>query len=218
MKKLRPQYLAAWFALAVAAGGAEADPPETLRLAQGLDINTLLKDGPASPAPESNRPADLTDLLRGTPAPGPEAMEVPSPLPAARAVSAFPDTALAGKWTGQGTGCSGVSITFTIGDAGFDGHSLWTDPDNGSILTTRVTARADRTRAGKTLPGQPDAYLSFARQYAARITRTDASGRVANMLDDYPVTLLVAHDPDAGGLVLRFVEPVTPCAFTRSDQ
>ncbi|WP_167646121.1 hypothetical protein [Mameliella alba] len=218
MKKLRPQYLAAWLALAATVGWAEPDTPETLRLAQGLDINTLLKDGPASPAPESNRPADLTDLLRGTPAPGPEAMEVPSPLPAARAVSAFPDAALAGSWTGQGTGCSGVSITFTIGDAKFDGHSLWTDPDNGSILTTRVTARADRVRTGKPLPGQPDAYLSFARQYAARITRTNASGRVADMLDDYPVTLLVAHDPDAGGLVLRFVEPVTPCAFTRSDQ
>ncbi|MBW4983942.1 hypothetical protein KZZ07_15465 [Mameliella sp. CS4] len=218
MKQLRPQYLAAWLALAATVGWAEPDAPGSLRLAQGLDINNLLKDGPASPAPETNRPADPTDLLRGAPVPGAEAMEVPSPLPAARAVSAFPDAALAGSWTGLGSGCSRFSITFTISDDGFDGQSLWTDPVDGSTLTTRVTARADRTRAGKTLPGQPDAYLSFARQYAARITRTDASGQVADMLDDYPVALLVARQPDTGGLVLRFVEPVTPCTFTRSNQ
>ncbi|WP_421917658.1 hypothetical protein [Mameliella sp.] len=218
MQTLGLRYLATSLALAATAGVAEPDVPKALRLAQGLDINSLLKDGPASSTPETNRPANPTDLLRGAPAPAPEAVEVPSPLPAARPVSAFPASALAGKWAGRGIGCNGLSLTFTARDDGFDGKGIWTDPVDGSAFTTRVTARAASERAGKALPGQPAAYLAYARQYAARITRTGASGQVADMLDDHPAIFLVAREPATGGLVLRFVAPLTPCIFVQADQ
>lgn len=216
MQTLDLRYLVTLLALAATAGVAEPDVPKALRLAQGLDINSLLKDGPASSTPETNRPANPTGLLRGAPAP--EAVELLSPLPAARPVSAFPASALAGKWTGRGIGCNGLSLTFTARDDGFDGKGIWTDPVDGSAFTTRVTARAARERAGKALPGQPAAYLAYARQYAARITRTDASGQVADMLDDHPAIFLVAREPATGGLVLRFVAPLTPCIFAQADQ
>lgn len=205
MSGLRALGLAGCVALC-SAGSAGAEPdPAPLRLAQGFDINDLLKGGPPSTGPTTDLP------MRGLPPP-PEAA-TPVPVAALPPVAAFPASVLAGRWTGIGAACAERLLDFQPSSDGYTGVSTWVDPVDGYRITTRFDATSGTALPGAPHPADTARYFSFARQYAARVTRRDGSGAVVGLVEDIPVTLLVSTD--ATSLVLRIVEPVTDCRYAR---
>ncbi|WP_323770221.1 hypothetical protein [Antarctobacter sp.] len=191
----------------VALCGAGSVLAETapLYLAQGFDINELLKGG----APPVVTAPDMP--MRGLPA-LPEAAQATSiaPLPP---VAAFPVSALAGRWSGVGSACADRLLEFRPSGDRFIGESTWRDPVDGYRITTVFDAAPGAALPGGAHPDDPARFFSYAVQYPARVTRRDGSGAVVNLVEEIPVTLLVSRDDDH--LSLRIVEPVTDCRYAR---
>ncbi|SNS43514.1 hypothetical protein [Antarctobacter heliothermus] len=196
-------------AACIALGGAghartQTDPPP-LRLAQGFDINELLKGGAP---PEATAP-DLP--MRGLTA-SPEAA-VETTVDALPPVAPFPPSALAGRWTGVGSACDDRQLEFQQSGDRYTAESTRVDPVDGYQVTTLFDATPGPALPGAAHPDDPSRFFSYARQFPARVTRRDGSGAVVDLVEDIAVTLLVSRDTDT--LTLRIVEPVTECRFAR---
>lgn len=213
--------IAVCLALVCQGAGAETDELEPLILSQGFDINELLKGGngaqPERQTPQPVRPpgaADVTGVLRDAPRPAPLRQE--SAVAAALPVSPFAANALVGVWTGREAVCSGREILFRARGDGYAGEAVNVDPVDGYRVLTRIAAEPEAILEGDPYPGDGQAFFSYARRYAARVTRLDPDGNVLDLVDGWPVTLLVAREAGGDRLILRFAEPVTYCTYSRS--
>ncbi|SMX35788.1 hypothetical protein MAA8898_00644 [Maliponia aquimaris] len=183
--------------------------------AQGLDINDLLRGGTGD-TPERTVPAPvdpgLTDRLRGAP-PWQAESAADSPLLPAPPVLPFAETALAGRWTGVGAQCAGQYLDLTATDGGYAGTFQRRNARSGRQVVTRIAAQPDKPWQGAPHPLQDGAFFSFARQYAAQVTPPASTAPVPE--GGWPLTLILAREAETGALTLRFLEPVTVCAFAR---
>ncbi|MGP6086034.1 hypothetical protein [Antarctobacter jejuensis] len=225
MRRLFALGIACCLVISTSAASADSSAPSVLWQAQGSDINDWLKGGPGGTQterrlPQPAPPADATGILRDGPRalPWPREAAVPSPLPATVPVRAFSAEALAGTWSGKGPGCTEQRFAFVHSGDGFTGEAVKVDPVDGFRTFTRISAKTGRAIIGKTLPDDATAYLSFARIYPAQVTRLDQDGQVVDLIKDWPATIVVARDAGSDALILRFVEPVSDCSYSRLSE